>query len=91
MELRHTLRNVTIDRPHRYRVGDIIRHVDSEPGRDLSRVAELTYRVVVTAHDTVMAFPTYTLEARDPHVGVEVIDDVLCTLDLVGAYERRAA
>ena len=77
-----TISNVKIDRPHRYRPGSLVRHVDSEPGKDVSEVTELTYRV----RDGV-AYPTYTLVARGGMFSGEVIEDVLCTLDIVGAYE----
>ena len=79
-----TQTNVKIDRPHRYRLGQLVRHVDSPVATDVSEVTELTYRV----RDGV-AYPTYTLTARGGFSNGESFDDILCTLDLIGAYERQ--
>jgi hypothetical protein len=69
-----------LDRPHRFKIGDRIRHIDSP---DAIFVARLTLRV----RDGV-AYPTYTL--KDPRTG-ELVPDVLCTYDLVPASARPAA
>lgn len=74
-----TIENVKIDRPHRYRVGSLVRHVDTPSTREnIAVVTELTY----TVRDGV-AYPTYTLSPYHD----ENIVGVLCTADLVGAYE----
>lgn len=63
-----------IDRPHRFAEGDVVRHVDSEPGTAALAVTALTWR-----ERDGRLYPTYTLE--DPTTG-ETAADVLCTDDL---------
>lgn len=66
--------SVPIDRPHRFEIGDYVRHADETPGSSGTRVVALTLRIVGG-----IAYPTYTL--RDRVLG-EDVPDVLDTDDL---------
>jgi hypothetical protein len=72
-----TVTSLTLNRPHRLSVGDLIRHADDSSLNPTARVSDLTLRVNGT-----VAYPTYTIvDLADEH-GCP-IDDVLCTVDLV--------
>ena len=82
-----TIEDVKVDRPHRYRVGALVRHVDSPPTREnVSFVRELTFTVRFT-EDGPVAYPTYTLS----HYRDGDVTGVLCTDDLIGGYQTVAA
>lgn len=72
--------NVTIvlDRPHRFAIGDIVRHTDdeAEDAREGLTVTALTLRNSVAN----VFVPTYVLVSR---VDGSELEDVLCTRDLV--------
>lgn len=72
-----------LDRPHRFKKDDIIKHVDNMPGTGHARVFQTTLRLVDYSHmGFMMAYPTYVLVSEDPHDAGEVLNDILCTLDL---------
>jgi hypothetical protein len=73
-------RNATLvlDRPHRFAIGDRVRHVDDEGAYCV--VTALTLRNTVGN----VFVPTYTLTVAgdDPSAG-DVLEDIICTRDLI--------
>lgn len=70
-----------LDRPHRFGIGDVVRHVDApDDERNDCVVWQLTLRIRELPAGVVTAYPTYVLIAV---ADGEVMNDILCTRDLV--------
>jgi len=78
----------TLDRPHRFKVGDILVHkdvADKTDVRDQAYVHLLTVRIHDLGFTHFMCYPTYVLVPMDN--GEDVMNDILCTEDLVKVGE----
>jgi hypothetical protein len=75
--------SLTLDRPHQFKLGDVVRPHDAEADDEGSwfDVTELTLRVRGE-----VAYPTYTLTPYDVTDDGDA-QDVLCTADLVIVIE----
>jgi hypothetical protein len=69
-----------LDRPHRFEVGDLVRHVDADEHDPANRILieQLTVRIATDG----VAYPTYTISARTYGIK-ELVEDVLDTQDLI--------
>lgn len=74
-----------LDRPHRFAIGDVVRHVDDELG-DERRGCRITALTLLNSVANIFV-PTYTLEPVAN--GYETMEDVLCTVDLVLVRKAR--
>jgi len=75
--------NAILDRPHKYAVGNLVRHRDAEDREEnYAEVYALTLRLVELRGGGIIAYPTYVLHAA--YTG-EVMNDILDNADLVKA------
>lgn len=76
-----------LDRPHRFAVGDYVRHIESEDNdpANLILIEQLTVRISTNG----VAYPTYTISARTYGIR-EYVEDVLDTEDLVKTTAIKA-